>query len=67
MDMRIKNAAGDRFSSVSRRPVYYVVYIEPQQVVGRAIAGDGKALFHVHHLDWLDLCIVERMRLESYF
>ena len=67
MKISIKNAAGDSIFAVSRRPVYYVVYIEPQRVVGRAIAGDGKALFHVHHLDWLDLCIVERMRLESYF
>ena len=65
MDMRIKNAAGDRFSSVFRRPVYYVVYIEPQQGVGRAIAGDGRSLFHVDHLDWLNLCVIERMRLIS--
>ena len=47
--------------SVSRRPVYYVVYIEPQLVVGRAIAGDGRSLFHVYHLNWLDLRIVKRM------
>lgn len=65
MDMRIKNAAGDRFSSVSRRPVFYVVYIEPQQVVGRAIAGDGRSLFHMDHLHRLNLCVIERMRLES--
>ena len=64
MNLGTKNAAGDSIFAVSRRPVYYVVYIEPQQVVGRAIAGDGKALFHVHHLDWLNLCIIERMRLE---
>lgn len=65
MNLGTKNAAGDSFLTVSRRPVYYVVYIEPQQVVGRAIAGDGKALFHVDHLDWLNLCIIEWMRLES--
>ena len=65
MEISTKNAAGDSIFAVSRRPVYYVVYIEPQQVVGRAIAGDGRSLFHVDHLDWLNLCVIERMRLIS--
>lgn len=57
----IKYIAGDSISAIFRRPVYYVVYIEPQLVVGRAIAGDVRSLFDVYHLDGLNLCIVKRM------